>query len=388
MKKKIVFAVRALWMGGIEISLVNLLNSLDYAKFDVTCILTSRELTLAERIDSRCRLIVFDRDDAAYRYRKIYGLGQECENPSILHKMILWAKPLFYWLDNRLFIQYIKARLRKEYFDVCVIYDVSAAETAVKAVKAGRYIMFYHHGAMGRTYHDAAGYEKSSDIVVVSKILCERMKHKYPKYAHKMRMIHNVIDVCGILEKSNEFIPGYDNRTFNIVSCGRLSYEKGMDRIAAVCRRLTEKGLKNFKWYIIGGGREEKKLKDLIYRCDLEGNIELLGEKQNPYPYIKAADLFVQLSRTEAYGLSLLEALLLRIPAIATRTDGAEEVLENGKYGMLCDYSPEEIAERIYEIMNNPSLYNKLKNKALGKDIKDDNQENIRLLMNIFGGEE
>ena len=61
MKKKIIFISQALWLGGIETALVNLLNHLDYEKYDITCLITEDYQDMAERITPRCRLLVADR---------------------------------------------------------------------------------------------------------------------------------------------------------------------------------------------------------------------------------------------------------------------------------------------------------------------------------------
>jgi hypothetical protein len=59
--KKILFISEALWIGGIETALVNLLNRMDYEKYDVSCLVIKGSLEMANRITPKCRLIVADR---------------------------------------------------------------------------------------------------------------------------------------------------------------------------------------------------------------------------------------------------------------------------------------------------------------------------------------
>ena len=128
MKKKIIFISEALWIGGIETALVNLLNRMDYEKYDVTCLVIRGSLELAERITPRCRLIVSDREKAftfpeAYKYGRLYHLTEESKNPSRLHRAMLWAVPAIRWIENRLYIRYIRKQMKDAQFDACVIYS-------------------------------------------------------------------------------------------------------------------------------------------------------------------------------------------------------------------------------------------------------------------------
>ena len=173
MKKKILFMTEALWIGGIETALVNLLKSLDYEKYEVTCLILRNDQTMAPRLPAQVRLLVADRHDAvsfpkSYRYARLHHLTEESANPSRLHRAMMWAVPAIRWVENRLYIRYIRENLKKEHFDICVIYSDRAAEAAVRGIRADRYLMFYHHGAMRRVYHDEIGYRKCEKIIAVS----------------------------------------------------------------------------------------------------------------------------------------------------------------------------------------------------------------------------
>ncbi len=155
MKKKIIFVTEALWIGGIETALVNLLNRLDYEKYDVTCLILRNDQTMVPRLPKQVRLLVADRHEAAsfsraYRWPRLYHLTEESANPSRLHRAMMWAVPAIKWAENRLYIRYIRENLKNEQFDTCVIYSDRAAETAVRGIRAEKYLMFYHHGAMRR----------------------------------------------------------------------------------------------------------------------------------------------------------------------------------------------------------------------------------------------
>ena len=333
MKKKIIFISEALWIGGIETALVNLLNRMDYEKYDVTCLVIRGSLELAERITPRCRLIVSDREKAftfpeAYKYSRLYHLTEESKNPSRLHRAMMWAVPAIKWVENRLYIRYIREQMKDESFDTCVIYSDRTAETAVRGIRTGKYLMFYHHGAMRREYHDEIGYRKSEKIIAVSNAVEQKLREFRPKHAHKMMTIHNLTDVEGVRAKGEEPVPEeFPADKFNIVSCGRVSYEKGMDLAVEACARLVEMGHDNIHWWIVGGGPAEDEVRAKIADLNIEDYVTMLGMKENPYPYIKRADLYVQPSRIEGYPMTILEALLLGQPVVSTGNTGAREIL-------------------------------------------------------------
>ncbi|MBR7179882.1 MAG: glycosyltransferase [Oscillospiraceae bacterium] len=352
MKKKIIFVTEALWIGGIETALVNLLNRMDYDKYNVTCLVIRGSLEMADRITSKCRLIVADRENTisfpkAYKYSRLYHLTEESENPSRLHKAMMWAVPAIKWVENRLYIRYIRENLKDEHFDTCVIYSDRTAETAIRGIHADRYLMFYHHGAMRREYHDEIGYRKSEKIITVSEKTLDALKLFRPKYADKVAVLHNIVDIENVLKKSRE-IPScyFPNANFNLVSCGRLSEAKGYDWAIQAMKILLDKGHTDLNWWIVGGGPDEAILRQQIEEAGIGGHFHLLGMQSNPYPYIAAADLYVQPSRYENYSVVILEAMALCKPILAT-IPAAQTQIRSGENGLLCEADPESIAKSI-----------------------------------------
>lgn len=190
MKKKIIFVTKALWIGGIETALVNLLNNFDYKNYDVTLLVLHSELDMKEQINSKCRLIIIDREQTfsfnnAYKYKNLYHLTEEPDNPSRLHNMMMWAVPAIKWIENRLYVRYIRNLMKGESFDTAIIYSDVVAEAAICSVKADKYLMFYHHGAMRHVYHDKIAYKKCEKIIAVSENQANELRKFVPKYEKK-----------------------------------------------------------------------------------------------------------------------------------------------------------------------------------------------------------
>ena len=354
MKKKLIFITEALWIGGIEAALVNLLNRLDYTRYDVTCLILRDCQDFASRITAPCRLIVSDRQhpvgfSTAYPHSRMYNLMEEPQNPTKLRRLIWRMLRLCLRApEARRYAAYVKEQLGDVHFDTAIIYSDRVAEIAVRAVPADRFLMFYHHGAMRREYHDEYGYRRAERIIAVSEALAEKLRAFRPRYGEKIIAIHNLIDIAGVREKSLE-TPSicFPKDCFNLVSCGRLSPAKGMDLAVHACARLVQQGHTRIHWWIVGGGPEERALRELIREKGLEDYVTLLGMQSNPYPYIRQADLYVQPSRFEAFGLTILEAMVLGKPVLSTETDGGREIIHSGLTGKLCPPDSASIAAAI-----------------------------------------
>ena len=357
MKKKIIFVTRALWIGGIETALVNLLNRLDPLKYDITCLILQDEKPMAERLPGNCRLLVADREHTvsyheAYRFSRLIHLTEETETPSGLHRAMMWLIPAIKWVENRLYIRYVRRQLKGERFDTCIIYSDVAAETAVRAVNAERFLMFYHHGAMRHVYHDEIGYRKCEKILAVSRNQEEKLRRFCPRYAYKMRTVENITDIAVILAGSRQPIPEHHSREqYHIVTCGRIAKEKGMDLAVEACAKLVAAGQNRIHWWIEGGGPAEEEVRGKIRQLGMEQHVTMLGMKENPYPYIAAADLYVLPSRVESFGLTIAEALILGRYVVSTETDGAREMLTDPAMGRLCPVDAESLAQEILAVM-------------------------------------
>ncbi len=390
-KKKIIFVSQALWIGGIETALVNLINNLDYNKYDVTCLITQNYLDMAERLTKKCRLIVADRHSLVtfikpYKLKKLYDILEEPQGATSFRRFI-WRilNILFKALENHLYASYIKEQLKGESFDTAVIYSDRTAEIAVKAINAKKFLMFYHHGAMRKEYHDRYGYEKSEKIIAVSDNIAQKLKVYRKKYANKIVTVNNVIDIDSIIEKSKESIEEglFPKNSFNIVSCGRLSPVKGLPFAIEAVAKLVEEGYTDINWYIVGGGPIEAELKEQIAKHKMEKHIFMLGMKNNPYPYIKKCDLFIQPSLFEGYSLSIMEAKILGTPILATYAAAGNQI-ENGVDGFLCDTNKESVYENIYDLYKNREELENCRNTLTSCDFESINQSIISQLEDLF----
>lgn len=363
MKKKIIFVTQALWIGGIETALVNLINHLDSEKYDITCLITEDYQQMAKDITAPCRLLVADRHRTvsfreAYPFVRLYDLMEKPRTDSKL-RLLIW-KVLCLLLrstEMKLYGRYLKKQLNGEHFDTAVIYSDRVAELTVRAANSDKYLMFYHNADIGCAYHDVYGYKASQKIIAVSRAQCEKLKKRRPRYAQKMIAIPNYIDAEAIHAKAahKTDAPVFEDEGIHLVSCGRLAPQKGFDIAVKACARLISEGYSNLHWYILGMGPDKTYLEQLAKQYGVSEHFHLIGAKANPFPYMQAADLYVQPSRSEGYSLSILEARVLACPVVATYA-AAEEQLTDGLTGTLCDTTVDALVSAILKHLQNPEL--------------------------------
>lgn len=390
MKKKIIFVTKALWIGGIETALVNLLNYFDYDKYDVTLLILQAELNMLEQIHPKCRVLIADRERTvsfreAYGYQRLYHLTEPSSDPSLLHRLMMWTVPAVKWVENRLYIRYIRRLMKSESFDTAIIYSDVVGETTVRAIRAEKYLMFYHHGAMRHVYHDEIAYQRCEKIIAVSEYQSNALKKFVPEYADKIIAIHNLTDVEGIRQKGS--LPTdecFDKTRFNIVTVGRVSHEKGLDIAVRACAKLVEDGYDNVRWWIVGDGPAMQEVKDTVSELHMEENIIFVGMKSNPYPYIRQADLYVQPSRFEGYPMTVLEALVLGQPVVSTDNKGAKEILEDGVTGVLCPVDVDKIADSVEMLYKHTQQFITLIKGVDELDFHNQNKQSILMLEQVL----
>ena len=212
-------------------------------------------------------------------------------------------------------------------------------------------------------------YNQYQKLVFVSKDNKESFDRQYKNMKPSEMVIYNYIDSQNVLEKSKEPIDfTFENEQMNFLTVARLVEQKGIDRLIRIHRELMANHY-NHKFYIIGDGPEKEKLEKLIQEEHLEKTFILLGAKENPYPYMKQADIFCLLSKFEGYGMVLEEAKILNKPIIITNT-AAREAVENYKNAIIVENDEHEIYNKLkYIIENNIKSFGKEENEYHNEDI-------------------
>ena len=360
--KKVLISSFDMEVGGVERSLISMLNNFDYDNNEVDLMLYSHTGDFLSMINDKVNLLEQSNKYAIFRKRvievikegniilaitrilskaiaKIKGKINKLDEDGILQMQLMWkyAVPFL-------------PKFNKEY-DVAISYLWPHYFISEK-VKAKTKIAWIHtdYSTVETNISiDLKMWNKFDYIIAVSKECEKAFLKKYPSLSNKLKVIENITSPEFIRKMSKEDIDEnirIDNN-FKIVSVARLSYAKGIDNAVKALKILHDRGLSDIKWYVVGYGGEEGMIRKLIEENNLEDSFILMGKRINPYPYIKCADLYVQPSRYEGKAVTVTEAQILGKPVLITNYATAKSQLKEGFDGIICECSIEGIAEAI-----------------------------------------
>lgn len=355
MKKRILFIHNWMVCGGIERVLLSMFKYFDYSRFDVELLLLYKEGEFLEYLPNEVKVKYLHFNHPSF-LEKI--------NFNLLHRFEI---DLGYRLTM--------------YFKTASKYDVIISFTGGEPLKYHTYITFKsqkniswvhtdllnHHHTLNSFFteeQEKDAYVKMDKIVFVSNDAKKQFEKLYSEISTLKEVILNPIEKDLITQYRKEYDNYYRNRCFNIVSVGRLSGEKGFDRLVRLARRLKDDNY-NFHINIIGEGSHRKELEDLIVKYIVEDKVSLLGFIKQPYEEMSKADLFISSSLVEGFSLVVAEAFCLGLPIVSTKTTGPIELIDNDKYGILVDHDDESIYQGVKSMIDDNSLREHYHKKSL-----------------------
>ena len=386
----------SMFIGGAERSLLGLLEAFDYDQYQVDLFLYRHEGELLQYIPEEVNVLpendyykVFDVSIKSLLFSKkfLYGIVRICSKVALHIHSALKKESVGIWMNMQYtskFLQPLLPRI-KGHYDLGIMF-LGIADTLINKVDADMKITWNH------TDYDTLGPDKKMDLETYSKVdyvvsvsdECNQkvIKH-YPALKEKAITIENLLAKDFIIKQSKEKIENpFDlNTDFNLLSIGRYCEAKNFDNVPFICKKLLDLGL-NIKWYIIGYGGDEEKIIQNIKKNHMEDYVILLGKKTNPYPYIKACNVYVQPSRYEGKCVSVREAQILNKPVIITNYATAKNQLVNGYDGMIVPLENEKCALGIYNVLTNKDLLHTISENTYKSDYS--NYDSINDLINLI----
>lgn len=371
MKKNILISSFDLAIGGVERSLIGLLQHIDYTKYEVDLLLFKHEgeflsflpagpnllneipqyttfrKSIKEIIKEGHYQIGFTRL-LAKSFSSIQGKLKKIDEPGYLNIQYGWEL-------TTPFLQ----ELHKEY-DVAIgfLWPHHFIGEKVNARKKVGWVHTDYSNIYINKKAENRMWNKLDHVVAVSEECSATFLSKYPSMNEKTTVIENILSPKMVKEQASieepKEIERCNNRTI-IVTVGRLSHAKGIDRAIRACKDLVNQGY-SIQWYVVGYGPLEEELSMLIYDLGLQNHFFLLGKKVNPYPYMRATDIYVQPSRYEGKAVTIREAQILEKPVVITNFPTAKSQAKDGYDALIVDSNVEGIVEGIKRLIDNEQL--------------------------------
>ena len=212
-------------------------------------------------------------------------------------------------------------------------------------------------------------YKKYSKIFAITRVMKEEFINKVGIDEKKVELVYNPIDLKLIEKKAENVEKKYENylKQDYFLQVSRLTQQKQPEHLVDIYYKLKQAGIKE-KLYFIGDGEKKEIIKQKIKEYNLENDIILLGQIENPYPFFKSAKLFVHTAKYEGLPTVLLESLALGTPVVSYDCPtGPRDILgKNNEYGELISLNDKDMfVEKVLELMNSKEKYEKYKNLSL-----------------------
>lgn len=403
---RILFVINTLGQAGAETALLSLLQTLarekGEARYEISLYVLMGQGEMASRLPADVRLL-----NKKYREESVLtAKGRKYLKKTVLKAMFTRGTvvKLFPYLVKNTCAMLGKKRLLPdkllwrvlsdggmvlpEEYDLAVSYlEGGAAYFVADHVKAAKKAAFIH------VDYEKAGYTRALDkdcylafdkIFTVSDEVREAFLKAYPELPEKTEVFHNILNKEEIVRRAEEgegFTDGFTG--IRLLSVGRLTAQKAFEVSVDAMKRLKDAG-KNVRWYVLGEGDQRKKLQEQIDALGLTEDFILYGAVNNPYPFMKQADIYVHASRFEGKSIAIQEAQILGKPMVVSDCSGNREQVCHGKDGLMCGLTPDSLAENIMLLLEDEALRRKLGAAAAKKNA--DAAEEIQKLLSMLKG--
>ena len=366
MKKEILFLAEELEINGAVTSLLALLKALPADKYEISLFLFLHGGNMMKQIPLHVKLL------------------PECL-PYAIHRMprrLAYKRALKSFRFDLLLYRFVEAIRRAKGLDynlwgflpmvsgnydmACCYNDGFVAPMMLRKVNAKKKCAWIHSrysnwSQMPCVYEALHRVDMCVPVSIdTGKDLDNVLGTKLPK-----QIVHNITDAETCRIRANEVceVPRNDG-IFRIVSVGRVSYEKFFDIIPPTAHILDGRGIK-YEWFIIGNGDKFEELLRQTKNEHLDDHVLFIGSRSNPMPWIKSADVFVNPSRFEAWGMTVSEALCLGKAVVVSDIPVFQEQIADGENGLIRKVTPENIADAIELLLKDDSYRHKLEQNAV-----------------------
>jgi glycosyltransferase involved in cell wall biosynthesis len=387
--KNILIASFDMEVGGVERSLVSMLDQFDYNSHEIDLMLYKHQGEFMNLINHKTNLLTEIPQYTTFRksigetfqdrhytigisrvlsklHAEIFGRVRRVAEPGYYQMQLMWKYALPYL-----------PQVEKDY-DAAISYLWPHYFIAHK-IKAKKKIAWVHTDYSNIETNvklDLEMWREFDHIVAVSDACKDSFLSKYGELASKVVVIENITSPDFIKVMADKETAGQmmNDRRFKLMTVARLSHAKGIDNAVKALKVLREKGYEDIVWYVVGYGGDEAAIKELIVSNGLEDQFILLGKKTNPYPYIKMCDLYVQPSRYEGKAVTVTEAKILGKPILITNYATAKSQVENGVDGVISELSIEGLVEGIEKLYMDVELRKVLSMNCKSTDFSNSNE--------------
>lgn len=399
MKKKILICSHTLNIGGAERSLIDLLNCIDHENYDVDLFLYRHIGEWMNEIPKEVNLLP-EIPEYACLYKSFSEIYKFCEYKVFVGRAVGRYLSMAYSRIKKFPQSFVGIEYSHKYTKIFMPkiapdtkYDLAISFLiphyfVTEKVNADKKIAWIHTDYSDKNFNvniksELKMWAKYDYIASISDECTKGFLTKFPQLRDKIIKVENCLSPKIIIKKSNEYLPSeYSDENIIILSVGRYSMAKNFDNVPEICKKVREAGY-NIKWFLLGYGGCENLIVEKIKEFQMEDYVILLGKRDNPYPYIKNCDIYIQPSRYEGKCVSVREAQMLNKPVIITNYATSKSQLTDGFDGIIVPMDNDGCAQGIIDVIKNKELQKKLIENT--KATNYSNESEIEKLYKLIG---
>lgn len=380
-KKRVLFMISNLDSGGVSKAMVNLLNEIDRARYDITLWIGTPGGLYENLLPKDIRVL---RDKkTAFLFAGTHGLVPLLRGGNVMLavgscvRLLLacvskaWAG---WWLSR------LMPGLSKEY-DVAIDYNgQQQLYYLIDKIKASIKITFFHSDYKKWPYYycvDRRYLPHAHAICTISEQCADSLKEVFPDISGKVHCVENISSPGTVRRLSKEKVTDIPRGSSLLVTVGHVSEKKGSDLAILAADIMQKRGI-DFQWIFIGNVSDDRKYGAAIKQRGLEERIHLLGPRQNPYPYMSEAAVIVHPSQFEGKSIALDEAKILCKPVVVTNFSTVHDQFEDGVNASICNMTPESLSAAIIDLLQDSDKRNRYSSWLREHSV--DNRESISKL--------
>ena len=372
-------------IGGTRSSLINLLNNLEgYKDFVIDLLIINHEGDLMKQIPNWVNVL----PESKFIAYALPNIRRRNVCSRIVHIIVAVLNRCFGYVVTFTFLYKIFGRkvfYSNIVYDAVIAYQEGIAVLLGSLVSSPKHIIWIHSDVdkwySKRTFERKA-YNVAQKIVFVADNTKKLFIEKFPEYTSKCCIIKNTLNVRDIIKKSKEKMnESPKTKGLELISIGRFTEAKAFDRIVFVSKNLKKEKY-DFSWTLVGDGKLLSTIKKLAEENDVNDVINFVGAQLNPFAYIANADVVVVSSINESQPMVILESLILSKPIVSTAFGSAKEILDNGKYGFICDNNLKSLMSAVRSLFTDSTILPRLRQSA--KSYQYGNDEIIEQVLQLI----
>lgn len=382
-RPKVLIVAHGLHLGGVERSLIGLLRAMPPEAADIDLLLFDKSGELLPQVpqhvnilpsNSACRALVMPIPGVMLSRHFLIGLARLAAKAVIVGRLALGLPGGFLLARSHRYASRLLPGVVGAY-DSAISFLTPHDYVADKVIarnKVGWIHTDYTSVECGvAVAFEAKAWAKMDHIVAVSGDVADTFTRVFPRLQQRVRVIENVLDPKWVRSRSAEPASLWPVRPkggcLALCSVGRLTHQKGFDIAIEAASLLKSRGL-SFSWAIVGYGPDEQTIRKKISDAGLNQEVVLLGALENPYPYMKACDIYVQPSRYEGKAVTIREAQMLGRPVLVSDFPTAKSQIEHGVDGYVVPAGPAGLAAGIELLASDAGLRSRLGGVAAARD--------------------